>query len=96
MRLEEFRIPSPDLKFLSVQIKGTTLLVVTRRSHHDQEHSQAVLCNRPLYNLTSLAEMDKFEKKMKDAGLSQAAIAAFRMNYDQLAGGATGLVGHAI
>ena len=36
--------------------------------------------------------MDKFEKKMKDAGLSQAAIAAFRMNYDQLAGGATGLV----
>ncbi len=40
--------------------------------------------------------MDKFEKKMKDAGLSQAAIAAFRMNYDQLAGGATGLVGHAI
>ena len=37
--------------------------------------------------------MDKFEKKMKDAGLSQAAIAAFRMNYDQLAGGATGLVG---
>lgn len=36
--------------------------------------------------------MDKFEKKMKDAGLSQAAIAAFRMNYDQLAGGATGLL----
>lgn len=36
--------------------------------------------------------MDKFEKKMKDAGLTEAAIAAFRMNYDQLAGGATGLV----
>ena len=40
--------------------------------------------------------MDKFEKKMKDAGLSQAAIAAFRMNYDQLAGGATGLVSHVV
>lgn len=39
-----------------------------------------------------LHDMDKFEKKMKDAGLSEAAIAAFRMNYDQLAGGATGLV----
>lgn len=39
--------------------------------------------------------MDKFEKKMKDAGLTEAAIAAFRMNYDQLAGGATGLVSSA-
>lgn len=96
IRLEEFRIPTPDLKFLSVHIKGTALLVITRRSYHEQEYSQAVLCSRLLWILTSLAEMDKFEKKMKDAGLSQAAIAAFRMNYDQLAGGATGLVGHAI
>ena len=36
--------------------------------------------------------MDKFEKKMKDAGLTEAAIAAFRLNYDQLTQGATGMV----
>lgn len=36
--------------------------------------------------------MDKFEKKMKDAGLNEAAIAAFRLNYDQLTQGATGMV----
>jgi hypothetical protein len=32
------------------------------------------------------------EAKMKDAGLSDAAIAAFRVNFDALASGATGLV----
>lgn len=37
--------------------------------------------------------MDKFEAKMKSAGLSQAAIDAFRINYEQLVGGATGMVG---
>ena len=36
--------------------------------------------------------MDKFEEKMKKAGLSQAAIDAFRINYEQLVGGATGMV----
>ena len=32
------------------------------------------------------------EAKMKEAGLSDAAIAAFRLNFDALASGATGLV----
>ena len=36
--------------------------------------------------------MDKFEAKMKKAGLNQAAIDAFRENYNQLVGGATGMV----
>lgn len=36
--------------------------------------------------------MEKFEQKMKAEGLSQAAIDAFRMNYEQLVAGVTGLV----
>ena len=36
--------------------------------------------------------MEKFEAKMKSAGLNQAAIDAFRVNYEQLIGGATGMV----
>jgi hypothetical protein len=36
--------------------------------------------------------MEKFEQKMQDAGLSQAAIDAFRLNYEQLVAGVTGLV----
>lgn len=36
--------------------------------------------------------MEKFEEKMKAAGLSEAAIGAFRLNYEQLVAGATGLV----
>lgn len=36
--------------------------------------------------------MDKFEAKMKKAGLNKAAIDAFRENYNQLVGGATGMV----
>lgn len=35
---------------------------------------------------------EKFESKMKEAGCSQAAIDAFRVNYEQLVGGATGMV----
>ncbi len=35
---------------------------------------------------------EAFEQKMKAEGLSQAAIDAFRLNYEQLTGGATGLV----
>ncbi len=41
------------------------------------------------------AQADKFEPfkaKMEAAGLSEAAIAAFKMNYDQLVAGVTGLV----
>jgi hypothetical protein len=33
-----------------------------------------------------------FEKKCQDAGLSQAAIDAFKHNYDQLVAGETGMV----
>ena len=36
--------------------------------------------------------MEKFEEKMKAAGLSDAAIGAFRLNYEQLVAGVTGLV----
>jgi len=36
--------------------------------------------------------MDKFEAKMKQAGLTQAAIDAFKVNYEQLVEGATGMV----
>jgi hypothetical protein len=36
--------------------------------------------------------MDNFEKKMKDDGNSDAAIAAFKHNYEQLTGGADGMV----
>ncbi|GFR41711.1 hypothetical protein Agub_g2461 [Astrephomene gubernaculifera] len=37
-------------------------------------------------------EFDAFEAKMKNAGLSDAAIAAFKKNYDQLIAGVTGMV----
>lgn len=43
-------------------------------------------------------QADKFEPfkaKMEAAGLSEAAIAAFKMNYDQLVAGVTGLVSSA-
>ena len=33
-----------------------------------------------------------FQKKMEKAGLSKPAIDAFRLNYEQLVGGATGMV----
>ena len=36
--------------------------------------------------------MDKFVAKMEKAGLSQAAIDAFKVNYEQLVEGATGMV----
>ena len=39
-----------------------------------------------------LRDMEKFEQKMKAAGLSEAAIGAFRLNYEQLVAGVTGLV----
>jgi hypothetical protein len=35
-----------------------------------------------------------FEEKCKNAGLSQAAVDAFKHNYDQLLAGETGLVGY--
>lgn len=41
---------------------------------------------------TARMGFEKFESKMKDAGCSQAAIDAFRVNYEQLVGGATGMV----
>jgi hypothetical protein len=37
------------------------------------------------------AQWEQFVKKCKDAGLSDAAIGAFKHNYDQLVAGATGL-----
>lgn len=42
--------------------------------------------------LHDTADMEKFEEKMKAAGLSEAAIGAFRLNYEQLVAGVTGLV----
>ena len=36
--------------------------------------------------------MDKVVAKLKEAGLSQAAIDAFKVNYEQLQAGVTGLV----
>jgi hypothetical protein len=36
--------------------------------------------------------MDKFEQKMKADGNNDAAIAAFRHNYEQLTSGSTGMV----
>ena len=36
--------------------------------------------------------MDKFVAKMEKAGLSKAAIDAFKVNYEQLVEGATGMV----
>lgn len=36
--------------------------------------------------------MDKFEEKMRADGLSDAAIAAFRHNYEQLVAGEDGIV----
>lgn len=36
--------------------------------------------------------MEAFDEKMKAEGLSQAAIDAFRLNYEQLVAGVTGLV----
>ena len=38
------------------------------------------------------SRMEKFEQKMQAEGLSQAAIDAFRLNYEQLVAGVTGLV----
>lgn len=40
----------------------------------------------------SKGDFGPFEKKMKDEGLSDAAIDAFRHNYEQLIAGVTGLV----
>lgn len=37
-------------------------------------------------------KFDLFEKKMRDEGLSDAAIDAFRHNYEQLVQGVTGMV----
>ena len=39
-----------------------------------------------------MGKFDAFQKKMQDAGLNQAAIDAFRLNYEQLEQGVTGLV----
>jgi hypothetical protein len=39
---------------------------------------------------------EQFVEKMKSAGLSEAAIAAFKQNYDQLVAGVTGLVRAAV
>lgn len=36
--------------------------------------------------------MDKFEEKMRADGLNEAAIAAFRHNYEQLVAGVDGIV----
>ena len=39
-----------------------------------------------------MGKFDAFQQKMQDAGLNQAAIDAFRLNYEQLEQGVTGLV----
>lgn len=46
--------------------------------------------------LVQASNWEQFEAKMKSAGLSEAAIAAFKQNYDQLVAGVTGLVGAAV
>lgn len=46
--------------------------------------------------MQSLPGMEKFEEKMKKAGLNKAAIDAFRVNYEQLTGGATGMVSEGV
>ena len=43
-----------------------------------------------------MGKFDAFQQKMQDAGLNQAAIDAFRLNYEQLEQGVTGLVRHHI
>ena len=39
-----------------------------------------------------MGDFNAFEEKMRKADLSQAAIDAFRLNYEQLVAGVTGLV----
>ena len=39
-----------------------------------------------------MGDSNAFEEKMRKADLSQAAIDAFRLNYEQLVAGVTGLV----
>ena len=39
-----------------------------------------------------MGKFDAFQQKMQEAGLNQAAIDAFRLNYEQLEQGVTGLV----
>lgn len=43
--------------------------------------------------LVQASNWEQFVEKMKAANLSEAAIAAFKQNYDQLVAGVTGLVG---
>lgn len=53
-------------------------------------------CPIVLYMYVSMQEESKwpmFEAKMQAAGLSAAAIGAFKQNYDQLVAGVTGMVG---
>lgn len=54
-------------------------------------------CQPPLANLRPAPrapqeQWPKYEAKMKAAGLSDAAIGAFKGNFDQLVAGVTGLV----
>jgi hypothetical protein len=46
--------------------------------------------------LVQASNWEQFVEKMKSAGLSEAAIAAFKQNYDQLVAGVTGLVSAAV
>lgn len=39
-----------------------------------------------------MGDFNAFEEKMRKADLSQAAVDAFRLNYEQLVAGVTGLV----
>jgi hypothetical protein len=60
-----------------------------------QNHCSAFISAPASIMPTAVAAPPSFapvEAKMKDAGLSDAAIAAFRLNFDALASGATGLV----
>lgn len=43
-------------------------------------------------NVIKMGDFNAFEEKMRKADLSQAAIDAFRLNYEQLVAGVTGLV----
>jgi hypothetical protein len=56
-------------------------------------------CKRVLLTSKTLVQAsnwEQFVEKMKAANLSEAAIAAFKQNYDQLVAGVTGLVGTAV
>ena len=87
--MTELRIPA---RFPFQTGFSTTQTRVSAESRIDK----ADLCGcTPAYqnpNSAYIAKMDKVVTKMKEAGLSEAAIGAFKQNYEQLVAGVTGLV----